>query len=312
MTGAQRPMTGFEWSLLATLSLIWGGSFFFYKIAGHELPVLTIVLGRVGIAALALNLALARSDRRALANIPWRRFAAMALLNNVVPFSLIVFAETRMESGRAAILNATVPIFTVLVAHHFTRDEKISGGKIAGALFGFAGVAVLMGQQIAGARFDLAATGASIVAAISYAFAGVYGRRFRDLPPLAVASGQVTASTVILLPLVALFEHPWTLPPPHIASIVAILGLSLLCTALAYVIFFRLLATVGATNLMLVTILQPVSAIVLGTLVLGERIGPSAMAGFAIIAMGLAAIDGRLPARLVRRLQDRPKDASLG
>lgn len=286
-----------EWVLLLTLSVLWGGSFFFYKILVAELPPLTIVLGRVGIAALALNAyLLLRRDPMPLSPRLWLAFGIMGFLNNVVPFTLIAWGEVRIDSGLASILNATTPIFTVIAAQFLTSDERLHWGKGAGIVFGFLGVAVLMGpdalQGLGG--YQLPGQLACLLAALVYAFAGIYGRRFKGVAPLKLATGQVTASTLVLLPLAALVNRPWTLPMPSLHAWEALLGAALLSTALAYRLYFRILAAAGATNLLLVTFLLPVSALLLGTLVLGEAIEARSLAGMALIGAGLAAIDGRL------------------
>ena len=291
-----------EWSLLILLSVLWGGSFFFYKVLVAVLPPLTVVLGRVGVAALILNAwLLARGDWMPRSRRLWTQFLVMGLLNNVVPFSLIAFGEVRIASGLASILNATTPIFTVIAAHGLTDNEKATAGRLVGVLFGFAGTAVLVGPAAMRGYGSLVGEAACLLAAISYAFAGIYGRRFSALMPLKVATGQITASTVVLLPVVAAVDRPWTLPLPGMAVWLSILGIALLCTALAYIVYFRLLAAAGATNLLLVTFLLPVSSLLLGWSMLGETVGPSAFGGMALIGLGLAAIDGR-PARRVRYL----------
>ncbi len=299
-----RSMTSGEWALLLVLSVLWGGSFFFNGLGLRAFPPLTLVLLRVGLAAIILfgvmrvmAIAIPR-DRGS-----WAAFFGMGLLNNAVPFGLIVWGQTHIASGLASILNATTPLFTVIVAHVLTGDEKMTGGRLAGVVAGLAGVAVMIGPAaLAGLGLDIAAQGACLAAALSYAFAGVFGRRFRrmGIAPLATATGQVTASTIMLIPLAALVDQPWTLAAPPALAWVAIVGLAALSTALAYVIYFRLLATAGATNLLLVTFLLPVSAIMLGWLVLGERLDPRHFVGMALIGAGLAAIDGRLVARFTR------------
>ncbi|MEF9603428.1 DMT family transporter [Paracoccus sp. PXZ] len=191
----------------------------------------------------------------------------------------------------------------MILAHLLTSDERVTGGKLAGVLIGFAGVAAMIGAD---ALHDL---GAHVVAqlaclagAISYGFAGIYGRRFRAMgvSSMSTATGQVIASSLILLPLVAAIDRPWTLAAPSPAAALALIGLAAISTALAYVLYFRILATAGATNLVLVTFLIPVSAILLGTLFLGEALQPRQFAGMALIGLGLAAIDGR-PWQAVRR-----------
>jgi len=288
-------MSAADWLLLVGLSLLWGGSFFFAKIAVLELPPMTVALGRVAIAA-AILLTLARATGVALpASLSdWRPYTLMGLLNNVIPFTLLFWGQTHIPSGLAAILNATTPLFTVLVAHVATADEKLTGARLAGLAAGLAGVVVMIGPDVLrdlGA--NVLAQLACLLAAISYAFAGVYGRRFRGEPALRVAAGQLTASSVILALPVALIDRPWMLPLPSHTAIAALVALAALSTALGYLIFFRILARAGATNVSLVTFLIPVSAILLGTLVLGEQLAARHFAGMAAIALGLAAIDGR-------------------
>ncbi|ABL70648.1 DMT family transporter [Paracoccus denitrificans] len=299
-----RPMTPLEWAMLLALSAVWGGSFFFNAVAVRELPVFTVVVSRVALAALILLAILRlRGERMPRGRPVWAAFFGMGLLNNAIPFSLIVWGQQHIASGAASILNASTPLFTVILAHLLTSDERMTGGKLAGVLIGFAGVAVMIGAD---ALRDL---GAHVVAqlaclagAISYGFAGIYGRRFRAMgvSPMSTATGQVIASSLILLPLVAVVDRPWTLAAPSPAAILALIGLAAISTALAYVLYFRILATAGATNLVLVTFLIPASAILLGILFLDETLQPRQLAGMALIGLGLAAIDGR-PWRAVRR-----------
>ncbi len=291
-----------EWALLAALALLWSGSFFFAKIALADLPPITLVLARVGLAAIALLavIALWRIE------VPWSwhlagQFLVMGVLNNIVPFALIFWGQRAIDTGLAAILNATTPIFTVLLAHLLTRDEKLTRNRAAGVLFGLIGVAVLIGSH-ALAGFDLAATSqlAIIAAAVSYGFAGIYGRRFRGLPAIVPAAGMLTASTIMILPVALLLDRPWTL---HVGgnTWAALAGLALLSTALGYVVYFRILAAAGATNLLLVTLLIPIGALTLGAFALDERLAWNAFAGMALIFLGLAAIDGRV-LRSLRRI----------
>lgn len=286
-----------EWGLLLILSILWGGSFFFFKVLVAEVPPFTTVLGRVGLAALALNaVLLARCDPVPASPRLWGRFLVMGLLNNVVPFTLIVFGETRVSSGLASILNATTPIFTVLAAHVLTANEKLTRAKGVGVAFGFAGVAVLIDPGILSGvgRGDGIGEFSCLLAAAVYALAGLYGRRFRGLAPLKIATGQITASTAILLPVALLIDRPWTMPSPSAQVWGAWIGIALFSTALAYIIYFRILAAAGATNLVLVTFLLPVSALLLGAVLLGETVSPRSLGGMALIGLGLAAIDGRL------------------
>lgn len=298
-----RTMGLTEWGLLLLLSLLWGGSFFFSKVALAELPPFSIVLARVGIAAVALNVALlAREQRLTAYRTHWGRFTVMGAINNLIPFSLIFYGQTQIPSGLAAILNATTPLWAVLLAHWLTTDERMTPSRLVGVLIGLVGVVILLGPELLrGLGAQSLAQFAVVGAALSYASAGIFGRRFRGIPPLVTAAGQVTATAIMLLPIAALVDRPWLLEAPGLQTWAALLGLALLSTALAYAIYFRLLATAGATNLLLVTFLIPVSALLLGTLFLGERLALTDFGGMAAIGVGLVAIDGRLPRRLSSR-----------
>ena len=298
-----KPMGLREWTLIVALSVVWGGSFYFVEVALTALPPLTVVLCRVGLAALALLIAIRLSGQGMPQEVGlWGAFLVMGALNNAIPFSLIVWGQVHIDSGLASILNATTPLFTVLLAHAVTADEKMTPNRIAGVLLGLAGVAVLIGPEAlaglgAAGLAPLVAQVAILGAAASYACASLYGRRFRHLPPTIPAAGMLCGSSVLMLPLALAIDRPWTLAPgaPVIAAVV---GLAVLSTALAYFLYFRILTLAGSTNLMLVTFLIPVSAILLGTLFLGERLDWSAFAGMGLIFAGLAAVDGRVSAWL--------------
>ena len=295
-------MGGREWAMLLVLAALWGGSFFFNAVAVRELPSFTLVWLRVASAAATLLLALRLLGQRMPTDGRiWIAFFGMGLLNNAVPFSLFVWSQHHIAGGLAAILNATTPLFTVLVAHLVTRDERLSATKAAGVAAGFAGAVAMIGPDaLSGLGTGLVAQLACLAAALSYAFASIFGRRFKAMgvTPLASATGQVCASAVLLFPLMLLVDRPWTLPMPHASAWGAVLAIGLLSTALAYVLYFRILAVAGATNLVLVTFLVPVSAILLGTLVLGESLLPRHLLGMALIGLGLACLDGRLPRML--------------
>lgn len=292
-----RQMTIYEWTMLLGLSVLWGGSFFFNGIAVRELPALTVVVCRVAIAAVILILAL----KIAGAAIPrgkavWTAFFGMGFLNNVLPFTLIVWGQTHIASGIASILNASTPLFTVIVAHALTNDEKMSAGRLVGVLVGFVGVATIIGGAVVtSGRMTIVAQIACVAASISYALAGVFGRRFRSLgvQPLATAAGQVTASSIMLLPVMLIVDRPWTLAVPGASVVGALIGVATLSTALGYVLYFRILATAGATNLLLVTLMIPVSAVLLGAVFLHETLQPRHFLGMVLIGLGLATIDGR-------------------
>jgi drug/metabolite transporter (DMT)-like permease len=293
-----RRMDRREWLALVLLSALWGGSFLFAGIQVKWLPPFTIAFLRVGLAAVILNVLVKALGRTMPAGVKvWRAFLAMGILNNAIPFCLIVWGQNYIASGLAAILNATTPIITVIVAHFTTSDEKITANRLLGVVTGFAGIVVLIGTEpLRGLGTGVLAQLAVLLAATSYAFAGIYGRRFKrmGIEPIVTATGQVTASSLLLFPLTMLVDTPWALSMPPIEVWLAAIGSAVFSTAIGYVLYFRILATAGATNLLLVTFLIPVSAIVMGAVGLGEHLAPRHFLGLAFIGAGLAAIDGRL------------------
>jgi drug/metabolite transporter (DMT)-like permease len=297
-------MTLIEWALLLTLSLLWGGSFFFNAVAVTALPPLTVVAARVCLGAVLLYLGVRAVGARMPSDLTsWREFAVMGTLNNVVPFSLIVWGQTAIASGLASILNATTPLFTVVIAHALTQDERMTPASVIGTVIGLVGVTVMIGiDTLADAGNHALAELAILGASLSYALSVVYARRFarRGFPPLVSATGQITTAAAITIPLALIVDRPWTLPVPGIEVWGALIGLAVLATFLAYIIYYRILTTAGSVNLMLVTFLIPVTAILLGASILGERLAPHHFVGMAAIGIGLAAIDGRA-LRLLRR-----------
>jgi drug/metabolite transporter (DMT)-like permease len=290
-----KRMSAAEWGLLLTLAVLWGGTFLFQKVALAALPPFTVLLMRVVLAAVALGATVVATGHRLPApGQAWLAFATMATLNNVIPFSLILWGQTRIASGLAAILNACVPLFTAVLAHFLAPDERLTPRRVVGVLVGLGGVVWLIGpDSLGGLGADVLAQLAVLAAGISYAFAGIFGRRFAGSPPLVTAAGQVTAAAVLTLPLALAVDRPWALVMPGPRAWLALLALAIVSTALGYVVYFRILATAGATNLLLVTLLMPAIAVVLGVSVLGEQLAPRHLGGMALIAAGLALIDGR-------------------
>jgi drug/metabolite transporter (DMT)-like permease len=286
-----------DWATLIALALIWGGAFFFISVAVREVAPFTYVWLRLSVAAAALWLFLLwRGERLALPRRVWGSIVVLALLNNAVPFVLFGWGQTHIASGLASILNATTPVWGVVVAHLFTSDERLTPGKLAGVLLGFGGVVTMIGPGILGSLGgDVLAQLACLVAALCYAIAGVWARRFKALgiPPVTVATSQLTAGALLMLPFAMTIDRPWLDTAPSLGAWAAILALALVCTAFAYVLYFRLIDSAGATNALLVTLLVPPIAILLGALFLGEVLHPRDFAGLALIACGLAAIDGR-------------------
>ena len=284
--------------MLVGLSILWGGSFFFVEILVKHLPPFTIVTCRVGFAALALwAIVLALKIPLPKTRQHWTALFIVGFLNNALPFSLIVWGQTQISSGLASIFNATTPFFTVLVAGALLIDERITKPKLLGVLVGFLGVIVLIGPEaLKGMTGSMLGQLAVMGAAISYAFAGAFSRRFKrwGLSPLIVATGQVTMATLMLFPLMMIIDKPqfsMTLP---LEAIGAIIGLAFFSTVIAYILYFRLIASAGATNAALVTFLIPISAILLGVTFLGEAFTVQQAFGMGLIGLGLLIMDGRL------------------
>ncbi len=288
-------MTATDWLLLIALSILWGGSFFFGKVAVAEIPPLTLVLARVAIAALALHVVLrSRGIRFAPSLGRWGDYLAMGALNNLVPFGLIFFGQIEIGAGLAAVINGMTPFWSAVIARG-TGVEPLPARKALGVVVGFAGLAVMVGPAaLEGLDAPLIAQLAVVGATISYGFASVFGRRFRDDPPMLTATGQLTGSSLLVLPIALVIDMPWTLAVPSPWVIASVIALAVLSTSLAYILFFRILASAGATNVSLVTLLVPVSAIVLGVAILGETVTLRQFAGMALIALGLVVIDGRV------------------
>ncbi len=288
-------MTFGEWVTLIFLGGVWGSSFFFAKIALVDVTPLGIVAARIIIATVLLNALLPLIGERLPRDWShWRAFLVMGVLNNLVPFMLIFWAQYHIGSGLAATLNSTSPIFTVVLAHFITR-ERLTGLRILGALAGFAGVALLVGPEaLSGKSETVLAQLAVVLAALCYAANAFYARRVTDIPPLVSAAGMVTATCVMALPLELLIDRPWERPLPGATTLWALVSLGVISTALAYVLYFRLLQSAGPSNVMLVTFLIPVSAILLGVAVLHESLTLNQYGGMAAIGLGLLLIDGRV------------------
>lgn len=295
-------MGALEWALLILLSILWGGSFFFAEVALEGMQPFTIVFFRVSLAAATLIGIVYATGQTMPGDLRlWLAFFVMGLANNIVPFSLITWGQTQITGGLASILNATTPLFAVFLAHFFTRDERLTLNRLAGVAIGLFGVVVMIGTDVlAGIGLNVLAQIAVLGAALAYGISGVYGRRFASLSPIVPAAGMLTASSVMMLPVMLVVDQPWAAPLPGLTVWSAVIGMAVVSTAAAYLIYFRILASAGATNILLVTLLVPVSAILLGVFILGERLELQHLIGMALITAGLAAIDGR-PLRLVRR-----------
>ncbi|SFI95062.1 DMT family transporter [Aerobium aerolatum] len=292
----QKTITPRDWSMLLLLGALWGGSFFFARVAVLEIHPLTLVLFRVSIAAVALHIYLALVGPSFRLALPMAAsFFGLAALNNVIPFTLMFAGQTELGAGAASILNATTPFWTMLLANMMTDDEKLSWNKIIGVVLGICGAVVMIGPDVVTASgAPVWAKFALVGTAVSYAFAALYARRFSKLAPQIVATGQLTASTLIMLPVVLLWNGTSGLFDASMAAWLSVLGLALLATSVGYILFFALIRSAGATNASLVTLIVPVSAILLGALFLGERMQWYEFGGMGLIGLGLIIIDGRL------------------
>jgi len=284
-----------EWFFLFLLSTFWGGSYFFNKVILRELEPFALVFGRTTLAAIVLVVAVYATGRKLPSSLAaWKTFLVMGVINNLIPFSLIVWGQQYIDSGLASILNTTTPLISVVLAHFLTDEETLTVNRVVGLLLGIAGVTVIMGPgTLAGIGTQGWAQLAMLGAALSYALAGIYGRRFRGMPLIIPAAGMLTCSAVTMLPIV-LLTGQFPRSQPGLTTWGALFGLAVLGTALAYLLYYHILTTAGATNVLLVTFLIPVSALLLGVLALGEHLGATMLAGMALIFAGLIVVDGRL------------------
>jgi len=288
-------MDGAEWSLLILLSVLWGGAFFFVGVALKELPPLTIVLARVAIAGLMLLPVFWFYGHRLPGTFrAWVPFFVMGLLNNVLPFSLLNAGQTQITVGLTSIINAMTPLFTVVVMASF-GEERLTANRIVGVLLGVAGVAILSGFDGTMSVGQIFGIGLCLAATLSYGFAALWGRRhLSGVPPLKSATCQLICSSFIMLLIVAVIDQPWTLAAPSQGTWFSLIGLAFFGTAIAYIVFFQILVRAGASNVMLVTLLIPVSALMLGNFFLDEAIRTQEIVGAIVIGSGLLFIDGRV------------------
>ncbi len=301
---AKLTMTASDWLLLILLSILWGASFFFVELAVDDIPPFTLALARCAIAA-AFLLIYVRVNGFSLPSdgATWRALAVLAALNTLFPFTLIFWGQTHITSSLAAILNATAPLFSIVLAHFATTDDRMTLPRAFGVVIGFAGAVVMIGvDALRDIGVDVLAQLAIVVAAFCYASAGVFGRRFKAYPPSVVAASIMMLGSCMLLPLSLVADRPWMLPMPSGTALASMFGLGLISTGLAFLIYFRVLARAGAVNFQLVAFLIPVSAILLGVGLLNEQLESRHLIGMAAIAIGLAIIDGRPLGALKRML----------
>ena len=292
---ARLTMGPLEWILLFTLGALWGTSFVLSKVALRELPPFTLVFVRLTLTSLLLY-AWLRANGVPLRQpaSAWRAFLVMGFLNILVPYVFTAWGQMRLPAGLASIMTSSTPLFTVLFAHFLTRDERMSLRKVAGVLLGMSGVAFIIGYDaVRGADTNVIAHASLTGAAIVLALAGIYGRRLREIPPAVSATGQCICASLITLPVSLVVDQPWTLQFPGAQTWTMVVLLAVFGTAVAYLIYFRVLASAGSTNLLLVTLIIPVTALLCGAIFLGEVIETRQYMGMVMIVVGLAVIDGR-------------------
>ncbi|TPO01934.1 EamA family transporter [Mesorhizobium sp. B1-1-5] len=291
-----------ELALLGVLAVLWGASYTFIKIGVETIPPVTFIAGRTLIAgAILLGLIRWRGVAMPRDMVNWRRFMFQACLNSVIPFTLIAAAERSIDAGLATILNATSPIFTFLLTALITRHEPVNLRKLVGVGAGIAGICLIVGTEaLGGIGRQLWAQLAVVAATVCYAGAAIFGRNFRGLDPMVPAAGSMICGAVILIPLSLVFDRPWTLTPST-ASMLALFGLSVFSTALAFSIFFRLIHTLGSVGTTSQAYLRVPIGVGIGAVFLGESLGPTAWLGMAFVVAGVAAMT--IPARQARLAQ---------
>jgi drug/metabolite transporter (DMT)-like permease len=291
-----RPNTGLEPVLLLALATLWGASYTFIKIGVATIPPVTLIAARTLIAGAVLVVVIRSRGLRLPGDAAsWRRFLTQACLNSVVPFTLIAWAERSVDAGLATILNSTSPIFTFLLTAAVTRHEAVTARKLIGVIAGIAGTAAIVGTQaLDGLGREVWAQLAIVVATICYAGAAIFGRGFKSLDPMMPAAGSMLCGAAILVPASLVIDRPWTLAPSA-ASLAALAGLSLVSTALAFVIYFRLVQTLGSVGTTAQAYLRVPIGVGIGALILGESLTPIAWAGLVCVLVGVAAMT--IPAR---------------
>jgi drug/metabolite transporter (DMT)-like permease len=286
-----------EWGLIALQSMLWGSAFFWIAFARQDLPPITITALRLIPAVAILLLVLAWKRLRLPADLrTWGHLIGFAAFNNVIPFILIIYAQREVTTGMSAVFNATAPLFTLLLAQYLLVGEAMSWRKVIGIITGVSGVGLIAGPALTGASNVSASSYVMLLAApLCYAIATIYARHFLiHIQPFVLATAQMIASLVFAAPLALAVEHPWTLAMPRPSAIGAILAMGIFGSALASLCHFTVLRRAGATNAMLVTLLLPVTPLILGSAFLGEIMSDRDMIGAAVIALALLIIDGRL------------------
>lgn len=285
-----------ELALLLALATLWGASYTFIRVGVATIPPITLIACRTLIAGLLLLVIMRwRGVRMPLDAATWRRFLFQACLNSVIPWIMVAWGAQTLDAGVSTILNSTAPIFTFFLTFAVTRHEAVTSRKLVGVVAGMAGICLIVGvQALSGFGKELAAQIVMILAAICYAGAAIFGRGFRDLDPMVPAAGSLLCGAAVLLPVSLVAERPWTLQP-SMASVLALLALAAFSTALAFVIYFRLIRTLGSVGTTAQAYLRVPIGVAVGVLFLGEQLSSTAWIGLGCVVVGVAAMT--IPAR---------------
>jgi drug/metabolite transporter (DMT)-like permease len=295
----QRISMATELALLLALATLWGASYTFIRIGVATIPPITLIACRTLIAGLLLLIILRwRGVRMPVDAASWRRFLFQACLNSVIPWTMVAWGARALDAGVATILNSTAPIFTFFLTLAITRHEAVTSRKLLGVIAGMAGICLIVGvQALSGFGAELTAQIVMVVAAIAYAGAAILGRDFRDLDPMVPAAGSLLCGAAILIPMSLALERPWTLQPST-SSMLALLALAVFSTALAFVIYFRLIRTLGSVGTTAQAYLRVPIGVAVGAVFLGEQLSSTAWIGLACVVVGVAAMT--MPARKAR------------
>jgi drug/metabolite transporter (DMT)-like permease len=295
-TEPRHPGMTTELALLIVLATLWGASYTFIRIGVATIPPITLIAGRTLIAGLLLLIIMRwRNVKMPADAATWRRFLFQACLNSVIPWTMIAWGERTLDAGLATILNSTAPIFTFFLTLAITRHEAVTSRKLLGVIAGMAGICLIVGvQALSGFGEELTAQIVMVLAAIGYAGAAIFGRSFKDLDPMVPAAGSLLCGAAILIPVSLVVERPWTLQPSS-SSVLALLALAVFSTALAFVIYFRLIRTLGSVGTTAQAYLRVPIGVAVGVLFLGEQLSSTAWIGLACVVVGVAAMT--IPAR---------------
>jgi drug/metabolite transporter (DMT)-like permease len=292
----RHPNMAVELALLLLLATLWGASYTFIKLGVATIPPITLIAARTAIAGVLLLMIMRwRGLKMPRDAATWRRFMFQACLNSVIPWTMIAWGERSLDAGLATILNSTSPIFTFFLTLSITRHEALTSRKLLGVAAGMAGICLIVGvQALAGLGEQLTAQIVTVLAAICYAGAAIFSRGFRDLDPMAPAAGSLLCGAAILIPASLVVDHPWTLAP-SMSSLLALSGLAVFSTAFAFVIYFRLIQTLGSVGTTAQAYLRVPIGVALSVLFLGESLTPTAWIGLGCVVIGVAAMT--IPAR---------------